>query len=433
MKQKNKDARVDMPNIVDWARRDALLEHTLTASVVNGFRFASVIEGHEVSPLRKDLIANFGELANALRNEFAPENGPDFLVSHNNVSAVQVSCKGLRILVYVSDFDPYVYVIIGANKKGRLVSTQATVLAVLKKVATLPLKTRPGSRNLLYGRVDEHGDLSYSLHEMQVPYAITPGLSPDLDIDLLVETYIDRKESFLILFGPPGTGKTRVVKELMLRFPIKRSAEDRANVIYVRSPRLLEGDSVIYKLESIAKDCGSALLVLDDFPAENLAGSASNELVANLLSATAGIFAENDGALKIVISTNQMLTTMHPALLREGRCADVVYMGPMEYAYARDLAISEFGRTAEEFAASFPIVRPISQAEFVHSLDRRSVVSRPYDKKHGHLPLADKVRNLYSIDLTESAPAEDVTEDGGEDGAPTAPTGRVRAIKSSAR
>ena len=86
---------------------------------------------------------------------------------------------------------------------------------------------------------------------------IHPSLYPDIDLDILVDDYVNSDENILVLMGEPGTGKTTFLKFLMKKICEK---ELSSNIVYVKDEILLKEEKFWMKLNNYE----SKFVILDD-------------------------------------------------------------------------------------------------------------------------------------------------------------------------
>ncbi len=153
------------------------------------------------------------------------------------------------------------------------------------------------------------------------------------DLNNQVDDYLNSGEQVLILLGPPGTGKTRLIRHILGRLASLRGLSDRnLSVCYTTDDKVLN-DSKLF-IDFLANE-NDALVVEDlDF---NLASRLDNNpFMVRLLGASDG-FLRNQGR-KILISTNLAQRGIDDALLRPGRCYAVWQTRPLSAAEATQLA-----------------------------------------------------------------------------------------------
>ena len=149
---------------------------------------------------------------------------------------------------------------------------------------------------------------------LQIPTPLA-GAYPwiNTDVDSYATEFMDSKASILILIGPPGTGKTTFIKELI------RGAKTGAMVTY--DTNLLFTDGFF---ASFMTSDENNLLVLED--ADTIMGSRAegNTMMHRFLNASDGLVSLPKK--KIVFSTNlPSVRDVDDALLRKGRCFDVIH------------------------------------------------------------------------------------------------------------
>jgi hypothetical protein len=136
-----------------------------------------------------------------------------------------------------------------------------------------------------------------------------------------------------LLYGPPGTGKTTLIRALADAWREWCTPE-----YVLDADRLLGDPEYLMRVLLDTDDDDSKrwrLLVLEDC-GEFLRADAKREVgqgLSRLLNLTDGLLGQGLDLL-VLISTNDELARLHPAITRPGRCFAQIRVGPLPYAEA---------------------------------------------------------------------------------------------------
>jgi molybdopterin-guanine dinucleotide biosynthesis protein len=140
-----------------------------------------------------------------------------------------------------------------------------------------------------------------------------------------IDEYLNSSASVLILIGPPGTGKTTFIKNL-----IHRSGGD-AKVTY--DERVMNSDGIFANF--IESD--TRFMIMEDADTFLKARTDGNTMMHRFLNVSDGLISAE--GKKLVFSTNlPSIRDIDEALMRPGRCFDVVEFRPMTRAEALNVA-----------------------------------------------------------------------------------------------
>lgn len=187
-----------------------------------------------------------------------------------------------------------------------------------------------------------------------------PEAYPYIDnLNTFIDDYLDSDESLLILMGPPGTGKTRLIRHILQSYGRRRregrgqsrthdyeTAGTDLTLFYAADANVLKFD------EMFSSFLGSSAqaLVMEDIDFSLRSREEGNTSMYRLLNASDGLLF--DLRKKIIFSTNVVnKSRIDQALLRPGRCFGVIesrHLTPIEaqvflraYAKQRDLDSGE--------------------------------------------------------------------------------------------
>jgi len=134
----------------------------------------------------------------------------------------------------------------------------------------------------------------------------------NVSLDEYFKAFMESDESVLVMFGPPGTGKSTFLRSLILsgNYPSMLAY----NKIVVQSPATLQEFYSRNKLKILAyEDIDTHLGSRED----------GNALMSTILNGAEGIIAHP--GKKLIFSTNlESIDKIDPALLRVGRCFDIL-------------------------------------------------------------------------------------------------------------
>jgi SpoVK/Ycf46/Vps4 family AAA+-type ATPase len=244
-----------------------------------------------------------------------------------------IADQGLFGLIYqMRDSSGYAF---NADKKGyidySISSTTVTIRAYgqesyVNAVYDLVNKNFEEVRNVI--------EWVYNTDGGQVEVPITNEKAPCIEmypflntesLDDYYDSFMRSSASILVLIGPPGTGKTTFIRGLL------QHTEMSAMVTY--DPAILAKDYMFAQF----LDGDRNILVLED--ADNFLNSRSegNDIMHKFLNVGDGLITMKNK--KIIFSTNlPSLNSVDPALIRPGRCHDVIKFNLLDYNQAKKLS-----------------------------------------------------------------------------------------------
>ena len=231
-----------------------------------------------------------------------------------------------RTLVLLQSYHNDAHVIVTA-------ADEAEAVAIADEVeARVPRPAAPRSVEVCFTDRDA-GSRHLSVDVVPWPEARS-GYSPAVQaaVDSLVDHVPDRASArrLLLWHGPPGTGKTSAVRSLM------HAWREWADPVVLTDPETLLSDGrYLRRLVLDADGERWQLLVLED--AEGLLRKETGRrAMSTLLNLTDGLLGQGLRCL-FLITTNERLAALHPAVVRPGRCLAQVEFGPLPAAQAATL------------------------------------------------------------------------------------------------
>lgn len=167
-------------------------------------------------------------------------------------------------------------------------------------------------------------------------------------LDELVQhkAVVDESRRVILWHGAPGTGKTTAVRALL------QAWRGWADGMVVSDPEdLLKDGRYLRRLLLDAGDDEARwqLIILEDAESLLRKDGASSAAMAKLLNLADGLLGQGLRCL-FLLTTNEPLTAIHPALVRPGRCLAQIEFGPLSATHAgavlgtpvdRDMTLAE--------------------------------------------------------------------------------------------
>jgi ATP-dependent 26S proteasome regulatory subunit len=145
------------------------------------------------------------------------------------------------------------------------------------------------------------------------------------DLGEYYDNFMESNASILLLIGPPGTGKTTFIRGLL--------QHTNSSAIVSYDANILEKDYVF--ADFIEGD--KSVLVLEDADMFLKSRKEGNTMMHKFLNVGDGLVTTRNK--KLVFSTNlPSISDIDPALVRPGRCYDILHFGELNQTEAETLA-----------------------------------------------------------------------------------------------
>jgi len=216
--------------------------------------------------------------------------------------------KGLPI----SHGDEISVMILGNSMDFKITKTSPKHVVKIDRATTLTISTEPSVDRKLRVTYEEVGGLGHEVKAMREIVEL-PLKHPELFSRLGVEPH-----SGILLYGPPGCGKTLIAKVL--------ASESEANMFLINGPEIMnkyygETEAKLREMFKEAKDNSPSIIFIDEIDAiapkrEEAYGDVEKRVVAQLLALMDGL---NDRGNVIVLGATNRPDSIDPALRRPGR------------------------------------------------------------------------------------------------------------------
>ncbi|GAA5197938.1 AAA family ATPase [Rugosimonospora acidiphila] len=243
--------------------------------------------------------------------------------------------------------------------------------------------------------LDDVGDMA-SVKEVLTESVLWPLTYPDTFARLGVQP-----PRGVLLYGPPGCGKTFLVKAV--------AGTGRANVLSVKGAELLskwvgESERAVRELFRRAREAAPSLVFLDEVDAlapvrgQASDGGTTDRVVAALLTELDGVESLRN---VVVIGATNRPDLVDPALLRPGRLERLVYVPPPDgdaraeilrsaarsVPLAADVDLAALGSTLDGFSAAdcAALIRESALAAMRESLDAATVTAQHVETARGRV------------------------------------------------
>lgn len=167
---------------------------------------------------------------------------------------------------------------------------------------------------------------------------------PYLNLEEVASNYLSSDEPILVLVGPPGTGKTRLIRYILIEMAKKLSKNERLEVALTADRQIIESGSIFLSFISQSYNA----LVLEDIDYHMGRREEGNTAMYHLLSVSNGLAVNSFSSKKIILSTNLANTNkVDQALIRPGRCFDILQTRKLTKKEALYFLESSFGITTK--------------------------------------------------------------------------------------
>jgi hypothetical protein len=280
--------------------------------------------------------------------EFFDALALDSAFSSQRVSEGLVLLHGPGLFIYASGYNKASYTSCGFSIWAESRARVEEAIARLEFIAG-DNRLRDESFTIDWQFTNAAGELrNATFQELADPILLDEAYpSLGMPVAAFITRYLTAPECVLILLGPPGTGKTRLVRAILSE--LTRQKGENAEVMYTADQRALRGDEMFVEFITGSHD----VLVVEDTDLLLTARTSGNEDMHRFLAIADGV-ARSQGR-KIIFTTNlPNVNDIDEALIRPGRCFAVKHLRsltPEEALRLADRICGEDGARAERTKA----------------------------------------------------------------------------------
>jgi DNA replication protein DnaC len=178
-----------------------------------------------------------------------------------------------------------------------------------------------------YYYISDNGEETYVFKDMMKD-VVYPESYPFIEnLDTYIEAFLKSDEPLLFLYGQAGTGKSRLIRYIMKKIMDKyggiSSEENSVEVLYTSDEEVLTRTNIF--IDYINSN-NKSLLVLEDMDCTFISRNKdNNNLIMNKFLSTSDGIIQTIPQKKMIFSSNiKSLSDIDEALIRQGRCFDVI-------------------------------------------------------------------------------------------------------------
>lgn len=141
------------------------------------------------------------------------------------------------------------------------------------------------------------------------------------DINTYFDNYFHSDVSVLIIKGPPGTGKSSLLRALSAKYN-----DPTKHIYFTSSSDVIQQDEVFHEYTK----SDSSMFIFEDMDFHLTSRNEGNTAMYSLLSTSDGFIKNKESNKKLIFTTNiPNRTEFDEALIREGRCYGIIDFRPL--------------------------------------------------------------------------------------------------------
>lgn len=224
--------------------------------------------------------------------------------------------------------------------------------------------------NISWYTSNPHGSCSYDVVEVYDDIIYKEAYPYIENFNDHINSFIESDEQVLILLGPPGTGKSRLIRYILYLISSRSETNQKDNLIlYTNDQNTLEQDDIY--MDFMTRGC--VALVAEDIDNHLKDRNGGSNAIYRILNAADGLIRGH--GQKILLSTNiPSAKDIDEALIRPGRCFDVITTRKLNAEEASTLLEKITNEDVDELKTSIKPNEKYTTAE-VYNLVRKKKYS----------------------------------------------------------
>lgn len=313
-----------------WERDAGIIDDSDAVGIAR-HKFLASMDGEAITDMKEYTLKGVG-LPMMVDEVASIVDGPGIATGlASNQFIVEDKVGGDRVFIAVSNSQPVSrypgeeleapqeYAIYSIYVTGSRDAAQTVFTRLMERFGTVR------AAKIRWWYTSDHGNQKRTVFLDPLSSTLRQEFYPDIPApQKLMADYLASEQSVMLLAGPPGTGKTTLLRHMICDFSLS------ADIVY--DEKIMASDSVF---QDFLFGSNSNIMVIEDADTILMAREDSqNKLMSRFLNISDGLV--RLPTKKLVFTTNiSDFGRVDPALIRPGRCFDIIHTRPLNLAEAQ--------------------------------------------------------------------------------------------------